>query len=131
MLTILEQKDLSRYADIIAGLEGISAETLHVSELTEPDGVKGYIIYAYQPQQVVICALNDGGDLNFCDGLVRSVLFKAELKGLERAEFRITDPVMRKRLTLLRFVENDENILEPIADIMDSCKSCKENPATT
>ena len=130
MLTILEQKDISRYAQIIADLD-ISGENLHVSELTEPDGVKGHIVYAYQPAQVVIYDLNDGGDLNYCDGLVRSVLFKAEMKGLERAEFRITDPKMRQRIELLRFVKSDENILEPIADIMDSCKSCKENPANS
>ena len=131
MLTILEQKDFSRYAEEISSISGISGQALHVSELTEPDGVKGHILYAYEPQQVVIFALDDGGDLNYCDGLVRSVLFKAELKGLERADFRIQDPKMRARLELLHFVKNDENILESISDIMDSCKSCKENPANT
>ena len=131
MLTILEQKDFSCYTDVISGLDGDLTALLHISELTEPDGVKGYIIYAYQPEQVVICALDDGGDLNYCDGLVRSVLFKAELKGLERAAFRIDSEKMRERLQLLGFVKNNENILEPIADIMDSCKSCKENPANT
>ena len=130
MLTILEQKDTARYADLLKGLD-MPAGALHVSELTEPDGVKGYILYAYEPAQVVILALDDGGDLNYCDGLVRSVLFKAELKGLERADFRITDAKMRQRIELLRFVKTDENVLEPIADIMDSCKSCKENPANT
>ena len=129
MLAIVETQDFSAYTDILAALT--LPEGFHLTEAKEEDGVKGYIIYAYEPEQVVIYALQDGHDLNCCDGLVRSVLFKAELKGLERAEFRITDPVMRKRLTLLRFVENDENILEPIADIMDSCKSCKENPANT
>ena len=131
MLTILEQKDLSRYTGIIAGLQEVSGAALHISELTEPDGVKGYIIYSYQTEQVVIHALDDGGDLNYCDGLVRSVLFKAEMKGLERALFLIPSGRMRERLELLRFVKNDENVLEPISDIMDSCKSCKENPANT
>ena len=68
-----------------------------------------------------------GSDLNQCDGLVRSVLFKAELKGIERAVFRVNKPEMQKRLALLRFVKNDENVLENIASIMDSCKSCGEN----
>lgn len=131
MLTILEQKDLSRYAELISNLGDISGLTLHASELTEPDGVKGYILYAYEPEQVLILALNDGGDLNYCDGLVRSVLFKAELRGIERAVFRIDSPEMHRRIKLLRFVKNDGKILYPIADIMDSCKSCKENPANT
>ena len=130
MLTTLEQKDLSRYAQLLAGLD-MPAGTLHVSELTEPDGVKGFILYAYEAAQVVILALDDGGDLNYCDGLVRSVLFKAELRGLSRAEFRITDARTRQRIELLRFVKTDENTLEPISDIMDSCQSCKENPANT
>ena len=128
MLTILEAKDISRYTSLISGLD---CPDVHVSELTEPDGVKGFIVYAYKPEQVEIFAVQDGGDMNYCDGLVRSVLFKAELRGLERAVFHETDPEMRKRLALLRFVKNDENILEPIADIMDSCKSCTENPTNT
>lgn len=131
MLRILEQKDLSAYAQLTAELALPSGETLHISEVSEPDGIKGYIAYSYAPERVTVWALDDGGDLNNCDGLVRSVLFKAELKGIERAVFQVSNAVIRSRLELLGFVKNDENVLHNIADIMDSCKSCKENRATT
>lgn len=131
MLRILEQTDLAKYSDVTAGLQLSPFDELHISEATENDGVKGFIIYSYTPEAVTIHALDDGGDLNHCDGLVRSVLFKAELKGIGRAVFRIEAPDMRKRLEMLRFVQNGQNVLENIADIMDSCKSCKENHGTT
>lgn len=128
MLEILEQKDLTGYA---GRLPERPSDTVHVSEAIENGRVIGYIIYAYTPQQVEIYAVEDGHDWNYCDGLVRSVLFKAQLRGLDRARFAEQDPAMVQRLTALGFIKNDENILENIADIMDSCKKCKENPANT
>ena len=129
MLSIVETKDFSAYADLLAGLT-LPAD-FHLTEAKEEDGVKGYIVYAYEPEQVVIYAVQDGHDLACCDGLVRSVLFKAELRGIERAAFRIEDPAMLERLQLLRFIQNDEKVLHHIADIMESCKNCRENPANT
>ena len=131
MLRILEQQDNTAYQALIAGLELPEYTALHISEAIGSDGVKGYILYSYGREEVTVWALDDGGDLNYCDGLVRSVLFKAELKGLERAVFKVYDARMRTRLKTLRFVQNDDFILENIADIMDSCKSCQENRATT
>ncbi len=127
MLRILEAKDVSAYETLLSQLP----QGVHVSEAIENDGVKGFIIYDYEPEQVVIYAVDDGQDYNYCDGLVRSVLFKAELKGIERAEFRMDDENMLTRLRTLHFVNNHENTLENIADIMENCKKCKENTANT
>ena len=80
---------------------------------------------------MVIYAVDDGHDLNFCDGLVRSVLFKAELRGIERAAFLVQDAAMLERLRMLHFIQNNENILQNIADIMENCKNCRDNPANT
>ncbi|MBR3631400.1 MAG: hypothetical protein IKN55_13145 [Oscillospiraceae bacterium] len=129
MLSIVETKDFSAYTELLAGLS--LPEDFHLTEVQEDDTVRGYIIYAYEPEQVVIYALQDGHDLNYCDGLVRSVLFKAELRGIERAAFRITDSAMLERLKMLRFIQNDENILQRIADVMENCKNCRDNPANT
>lgn len=128
MLRILEQKDLSAYEGKLPA--GVTGE-LHLTEARENDEVLGFIAYAYEPEQVVIYALADGGDLNQCDGLVRSVLFKAELRGLERAAFALEDAEMRQRLATLKFVKNDENVLENIADVMNNCRNCKGDPANT
>ena len=127
MLRILEQNDLTAYRELLDKLSLPPYAELHVSEVTEPDGVKGFIVYDYTPEEVTVHAVEDGGDLNYLDGLVRSVLFKAQLKGLSRAVFQVNNKTIRHRLQVLRFVENDENVLENIADIMNSCKSCREN----
>lgn len=127
MLRILEQNDLTAYRELLDKLSLPPDAELHVSEVTEPDGVKGFIVYDYTPEEVTVHAVEDGGDLNYLDGLVRSVLFKAQLKGLSRAVFQVNNETIRHRLQVLKFVENDENVLENIADIMDSCKSCREN----
>ena len=73
--------------------------------------------------------VEDGGDLKECDGLVRSVLFKSLLRGLERAEFRLQDGAMMARMQTLHFVQNNKNVLENISEIMDNCRNCGENPA--
>ena len=132
MLRILEQKNFDAYQQMIQNLN-ISAEfPLHLTEaLDDENQVKGYILYAYQPEAVFIYALDDGHDWNYCDGLVRSGLFKAQLRGLEKAIFQISDSAMQERLVKLGFVKNSQNILENISEVMENCKKCKENTANT
>ncbi len=131
MLTIIEQKDLSAYAELLRGLPIPAGTVLHLTEAKDGDAVKGYIAYSYEPEQVVIYTVADGGDWDQCDGLVRSVLFKAELKGIEQAFFPVEDAAMLQRLQKLGFVKNAEKMLYSIADIMESCKKCGENQANT
>ena len=132
MLRILEQKNFDAYQQKIQDLQLPSDLPMHLTEALDDDNqVKGYILYAYQPEAVIIYLLNDGQDWNYCDGLVRSVLFKAQLRGLEKAVFEITDSVLKERLVKLGFVKHDEKVLENISEIMESCKKCKENPSNT
>ncbi len=132
MLRILEQKNLDSYQEIISRLPLPEFTQLHLTEaLDDDDAVKGWILYAYQPEQILIYALNDGNDWNYCDGLVRSVLFKAQLRGLEKAVFEISQPEIMARIAKLGFVKNNQNSLENISEVMESCKKCKENPANT
>ena len=132
MLRILEQKHLEAYQEIIRNLNLPEFTQLHLTEaLDDADAVKGWILYAYQPEQISIYALHDGNDWNYCDGLIRSVLFKAQLRGIEKAVFEITNPEIRERIQKLGFVKNNQNFFENISEIMESCKKCKENPANT
>ncbi|MDE5737039.1 MAG: hypothetical protein K2O52_07710 [Oscillospiraceae bacterium] len=131
MLEILEQKNLDCYQEIIKKLEISGQAELHISEAKEEKLVKGYIIYAYEPEQVLIYAVADNNDWNQCDGLVRSVLFKAELKGLQKAVFLVQDMQMQDRLVKLGFMKNNQKTLENIMEVMENCKKCKENPANT
>ncbi len=129
MLRILEQTNLEPYREILDGIQ--SEHKLYLTEAMEGEQVTGYIVYAYESEQVAVYAVHDGGDLYLCDGLVRSVLFKGLLRGLNCAVFRLTDASMMEKMRTLRFVKNNQNSLENIEEIMDNCKSCKESRGNT
>lgn len=129
MLKILEQTDLTPYRAVLDAVQ--SDYPLCLTEAMDGEQVTGYIAYAYEPDAVVIHALDDGGDLYLCDGLVRSVLFKGLLRGLNKGVFRLTDAAMMEKMRTLRFVNNGQNTLENIAEIMDNCKSCRESCGNT
>lgn len=131
MLEIVEQKHLDAYAELLDNLPAPKGTKLYLTEALEKNEVQGYIVYAYEPDRVAIYAVSDGGDLYLCDGLVRSVLFKGELKGLEKAVFNLQDAAMMERMKSLHFVQNDGNTLDDIREIMESCKKCKENQRNT
>lgn len=129
MLKILEQQNTAPYQRILDGIG--TPYKLYLTEAMDGEQVTGYIIYAYEPNAVAVYVIDDGGDLMLCDGLVRSVLFKGMLRGLNKGVFRLTDEAMTAKMRTLRFVKNDENVLEDIAKIMDNCKSCKDAQRNT
>ncbi len=129
MLKILEQQNTAPYQQIFDEIK--TPYKLYLTEAMDGEQVMGYILYAYEPDAVAVHVVDDGGDLMLCDGLVRSVLFKGMLRGLNRGVFRLTDEAMLAKMRTLQFVKNDENALENIAEIMDNCKSCRESHGNT
>lgn len=129
MLKILEQQNTAPYQEILDGIN--TPYKLYLTEAMDGEQVTGYILYAYEPDAVAVHVVDDGGDLMLCDGLVRSVLFKGLLRGLNKGVFRLTDEAMMAKMHTLRFVKSDENTLENIAEIMDNCKSCRESHGNT
>ena len=75
---------------------------------------------------MIIYDFDDGGDLYLCDGLVRSVLFKGCLKGLDSAVFEVKDKTKFARLKSLAFVKDNHKTLDNMNEFMDKCKKCKE-----
>ncbi len=129
MLKILEQTNHEPYRALLDTIR--SEYPLYLTEAMDGEQVTGYIVYAYEPDAVAVHAVDDGGDLMLCDGLVRSVLFKGLLRGLNRGVFRLQDTAMLDKMRTLRFVNNEQNTLENIAEIMDNCKSCRESRGNT
>lgn len=129
MLKILEQTNHEPYRALLDAIR--SESPLYLTEAMDGEQVTGYIVYAYEPDAVAVHAVDDGGDLMLCDGLVRSVLFKGLLRGLNKGVFRLQDTAMLDKMRTLRFVNNGQNTLENIAEIMDNCKSCRESRGNT
>ncbi len=127
MLKIVEQKELSGYAALLESLDAPEGTKLYLTEALDGETVIGHIVYAYEPERVAVYAVDDGGDLYLCDGLVRSVLFKGMLRGLDAAVFHVQDAAMMEKMQKLRFVKNDKNTLDCISEIMDNCKNCGGN----
>ncbi len=120
MLEILEQKDTADYTTL---LEEISADApVHVVESMSEDQVTGYAVFSYHPDAVTLYRCEAGKDMVLFDGIVRSVLFKAAMRGINRAVFQFEHPW----LVSLRFAQPDANVCEDINALLSCCgDGCK------
>ncbi len=122
MLEIQEKFDVSGYENLVARA-GI--KNLHITEALDRGNVSGFIAYAYDAEKTIVYDYSDSGDIMLCDGLVRSVMFKSVLKGIETMEFMLDDEKKYENLIKLKFLSPQENICENLSSFMNSCESCK------
>lgn len=122
MLEIQEIFDTTGYEEIIKQAENSS---LHITEAMEQGRAVGVIAYAYQKEAVVVYDYNDNGDLMLCDGLVRSVMFKSILKGIQKMIFNIKDKSRYENLRKLHFISGESDICENLDRFMNTCESCR------
>lgn len=115
MLEILEQRDHTRYP-----LPVISAsEELCIVEAMEEGEVAGHAIFTYTPECVRVYACTADA-LELFDGIARTVLFKAALKGIHRGEFLCQDDRLQKlKLT------DEHGICADIDAILNGCQGCR------
>lgn len=123
MLEIQEKFDTTGYEALT---ERAGNNNLHITEAMEQGRAVGFIAYAYQAESTVVYDYDDNGDLMLCDGLVRSVMFKSVLKGIETIIFDISDESKFDNLKKLRFLVGDSNICENLDGFMNACESCKK-----
>ena len=121
MLEIQERFDTAGYENI-AGRAG-TAE-LHITEALDGDSVAGFIAYSYGAGKTVVYDYDDGGDIMLCDGLVRSVMLKSVLKGINRMIFELADDDKFGTLRKLRFLSGDSRLCSGLDSFMNSCRSC-------
>ncbi|MDE6784588.1 MAG: hypothetical protein K2J26_04350 [Ruminococcus sp.] len=122
MLEIQEKFDTEGYEDIIAAA---GVDNIHITEAMDKGKSIGYIAYAYETECTVVYGYDDGGDLMLCDGLVRSVMFKSVLKGIETMIFKLPDKDGFVNLRKLKFLEGDSTICENLDGFMNACKNCR------
>lgn len=124
MLEIQEKFSSEGYEALVSYAE--DAE-LHITEALDKGEVIGFIAYAYEKDRTVVYDYEDDGDLMLCDGLVRSVIFKSCLKGIETAEFRLLNKEKYENLRRLRFISENSDTAENIDSFMNGCQNCKNN----
>lgn len=117
MLEILEAKDLTPYAAYER--PGV---TLHAVESMTAGTCSGFAVFSYGTDTVTVYACDAGGDLALYDGIARTVLFKAMLRGIDRAEY-LCDLTQVKKLHLC---DPDSNFCSSIAELMNGCAGCRE-----
>lgn len=125
MLEILKQDNKESYKDIIAELN-IPLSAAQVSEAMDNGNVTGYGIYEFSENSILIHKIAPENDLLLFDGIARSVMFLAVLKGIERAEFGES---LIKNARLLKYINMDSTVLEPISSIFNGCEHCRHNKA--
>lgn len=123
MLQILKQERKEAYADEINRL-GIDISDAHVSEAVDSGKVIGWAIYSMSDDLLIIHSICPTDDLLLFDGIIRSVLFLAEQKGIQKALIAKGIASTARRLKLL---EDGEDIIYPISSVFSGCKHCKEN----
>ena len=117
MLEILEAKDLTPYAAYET--PGV---TLHAVESMTAGGCSGFAVFSYGTDTVTVYACDAKGDLALYDGIARTVLFKAMLRGIDRAKY-LCDTTQLKKLHLC---DPHSNKCSSIAELMNGCAGCKE-----
>ncbi len=123
MLQIIKKDGVDGYEDVLKSLGLSEADGVSISEAVNGDLIDGYGIYRLEPEQITVYKISDGGDLMLSDGIIRSILFLAAMKGVEKAVFELGSDEPAKKLRLIK----EGNILEPISDIFGGCESCKSS----
>lgn len=124
MLEIQEKFSTEGYESVADASKG---SMLHITEAFDKGNVIGFIAYSYEGARTIVYDYSDGGDLFLCDGLVRSVMFKSCLKGINTVTFTLSDTSKYKNLRKLRFISADSDTAENIDNFMNGCKNCKKN----
>lgn len=122
MLEIHEKKSFEGYENIVSQ---INAEKIKVIESFSSDIVDGYGVYSVSGDKITVYDY-DGSDLNIIDGIIRTILFKGQFKGINVCEFAILDNSKYDKLKALKFINDSDKIIHDIADFMNNCKKCKE-----
>lgn len=121
MLEIHSCKDIYLYSSYIN--EHKLPKEVEIAEAFDKDKVIGFGIFEYDIEVVKLYAVECEEPALF-DGIVRTILFKASIKGIDRAEFLVGEREMESLYTL-GILKNGEKTLQSIQEIMGGCKNCK------
>ncbi len=126
MLEILQTRNKEKYKDKLSELK-LDFDMSNVVEADDSGVSLGFGVYHFGIDEnfnplIEIDYVFFNDDLLLLDGIVRSILFLAMMKGIDRAKFNLQNT---NELVSLGFVQNNYNYLDSIAKFMSKCKSCK------
>ena len=123
MLEIHQQNDISSYSQYLYKLN-IPQNDIQVIEAVDKGSIIGFAIFTYNGDTVKIFYLDYNNDKYLCDGIIRTILLKASLLNIDKAEF-LTDSL--GIIEELGFIQKGNCILSSIKSVMDGCRNCKNS----
>lgn len=123
MLEIHERTDTNGYEKVIATIQN---ENIHIVESMNGSEVNGYGIYSFDENGLRVYDFSSH-ELEIADGIIRTILFKGMLGGLNRCSFTVRDSEKNAQLIKLGFIEKNDGVIEDIGEFMSKCKNCNQN----
>ena len=123
MLEIKQTDAFSKYNMTAVSPDG---SELHIVEAVTGEYTDGMALFGYDKDTVKIYSVDSGIDLLLCDGLVRTVMLKASMRGIKTIHFCCEDKTEMIMLKKLHFIEND-SLSADIDDFMGGCGHCSMN----
>ncbi len=124
MLEIHEVKDILYYKKIADRLPVHPQYPKAVEALSSEGEIIGSGIYSYDNDAVVIYTCDYGDDWCLGDGILRSILFKAMLKGVDKGVC-LAEKDGVNLFIKMKYTKPDINIIESINDFLSGCRNCK------
>ncbi len=125
MLEIHEIQDISKYNSILEGLPADKSRLRVVESFGSAETVTGFAVFSYEEDCVNIYHCEYGDDTELCDGILRSVLFKASFKGIDTGKY-ILRAGSENLFAKMHYTKENETVIESIDSLMNGCKRCKE-----
>lgn len=126
MLQILQTRHIENYTELLSRL-GLEGELANVVEATENDKITGIGVYRLTEEGVSI-DYAEYDDLLLADGIVRSILFLAYMRGAVSACVNPEDKRLLSDCVKLRLCD-ESGRLEKISTVLDGCENCKHKNA--
>lgn len=121
MLQIIKKDGLDGYEKVISDLGLSGNPNIRVSEAVNGDEINGFGVYELSADALTIYIISHGSDLMLADGILRSILFLAAVKGVEKAVFERGSEDIAKRLGIIK----SGTVLEPVSEVFGGCEDCK------
>lgn len=123
MLEIRQKVNINGYEEYIP-VNGCDKNNILIVEAFEKGKVIGFGIFAYDGIEVLLYDVESYGDTYLFDGIVRAIIFKAAMKGIDIARFHLKDLSI---VIQLGFLKSGENIIPSINEVLNNCCNCKKS----